>query len=597
MFRAYDRVFIASCIDFRVLCAVDYDMGQRRGEDALSYVTHVIVMWFALAHTMTPTTSWAYWRQGDTPIELYETILSGDLAGNDVDINDLRYFFNEPTRRENSFHMVIASGADETAVLDGLSITGGHAYWGESQDQESGGGMYTLFGNPSVVNCTFRDNYGAFGGGMYNEQSSATVTNCTFQTNGAGFGGGICNMRSEPRVNNCTFTGNYVYAVDGGGMYNGDSNALLTGCTFSKNTAWTSGGGMADSNSSTTVTDCIFSDNRALYFGGGLYCEEGSWVTVKDGIIEGNSTNWGGGIYSHRSSLTIKNTIIRDNRVSPGPTGFTGRGGGIFCSYSHVTIAESVIARNQAKRYAGGISSDASELVLMNTTMMANEAITRYYPGYGGAISCSGSVTLINTTMVGNRARGYAGPRGYAPGEGGGIRWGAGTELIMVNCLVRDNRPDQVETFDGPAAQIKYINIEGGWAGVGNIDTDPCFAEAGYWDPNGTPEDANDDFWVDGEYHLKSQAGRWDPNAGQWTIDNVTSPCIDAGDPMSPIGYEPFPNGGVINMGVYGGTAEASKSYFGGPPCETIVAGDINGDCKVDFEDFRLMGLHWLEAR
>jgi hypothetical protein len=25
-------------------------------------------MWFALAHTMTPTTSWAYWRQGDTPI-------------------------------------------------------------------------------------------------------------------------------------------------------------------------------------------------------------------------------------------------------------------------------------------------------------------------------------------------------------------------------------------------------------------------------------------------------------------------------------------------------------------------------------------------
>jgi hypothetical protein len=43
-------------------------MGPRRGEDALSYVIHVIVMWFALAHTMTPTTSWAYWRQGDTPI-------------------------------------------------------------------------------------------------------------------------------------------------------------------------------------------------------------------------------------------------------------------------------------------------------------------------------------------------------------------------------------------------------------------------------------------------------------------------------------------------------------------------------------------------
>jgi hypothetical protein len=132
---------------------------------------------------------------------------------------------------------------------------------------------------------------------------------------------------------------------------------------------------------------------------------------------------------------------------------------------------------------------------------------------------------------------------------------------------------------------------------VGNIDADPCFAQAGYWDPNGTAEDANDNFWVDGDYHLKSQAGRWSPPVAEWVIDDVTSPCIDAGEPMTPIGLEPFPNGGIINMGAYGGTAEASKSYFGEPLCETIVAGDVNGDCKVNFLDFRLMALHWLEAR
>jgi hypothetical protein len=50
-------------------------------------------------------------------------------------------------------------------------------------------------------------------------------------------------------------------------------------------------------------------------------------------------------------------------------------------------------------------------------------------------------------------------------------------------------------------------------------------------------------------------------------------------------------------MGAYGGTSEASKSYFGKPSCETIVAGDINGDCKVNFLDFWLMALHWLEER
>ena len=50
-------------------------------------------------------------------------------------------------------------------------------------------------------------------------------------------------------------------------------------------------------------------------------------------------------------------------------------------------------------------------------------------------------------------------------------------------------------------------------------------------------------------------------------------------------------------MGAYGGTAEGSKSYFGQSPCETIVAGDINGDCRVDFLDFAFMSLHWLEDR
>jgi len=49
-------------------------------------------------------------------------------------------------------------------------------------------------------------------------------------------------------------------------------------------------------------------------------------------------------------------------------------------------------------------------------------------------------------------------------------------------------------------------------------------------------------------------------------------------------------------MGVYDGTADASKSYFAQPPCETIVAGDINGDCVIDFRDVHIMTLHWRRA-
>jgi len=65
---------------------------------------------------------------------------------------------------------------------------------------------------------------------------------------------------------------------------------------------------------------------------------------------------------------------------------------------------------------------------------------------------------------------------------------------------------------------------------------------------------------------------------------------------QSHIGYEPFPNGGAINMGAYGGTAKASKSYFGQPICETPIAGDINGDCKVDFKDLVILLNHWLQV-
>jgi hypothetical protein len=125
---------------------------------------------------------------------------------------------------------------------------------------------------------------------------------------------------------------------------------------------------------------------------------------------------------------------------------------------------------------------------------------------------------------------------------------------------------------------LRYSCISGGWAGPGNIDVSPGFA-----DP------------ANGDFHLKSQAGRWDPRTGAWAADALTSLCINAGDPTAPLGREPFPNDGRINVGAYGGTTEAGKSWFGQAPCETIIAGDINGDCRVDWRDFAILSRHWLE--
>jgi len=231
--------------------------------------------------------------------------------------------------------------------------------------------------------------------------------------------------------------------------------------------------------------------------------------------------------------------------------------------------------------------------------------------GGGGVWSADGIIT--NCTIIGNRAA----------GAGGGLSCNLFSDNRICNTVVSENRANRdhslslwgchdILTPDGVVA-VHNCNIAGGQGMVGdglcrelylrwgggniNIETDPCFANLGHWDPNGTVDDPNDDFWVQGDYHLKSQAGRWDPATESWVTDDVTSPCIDAGDPMSPIGHEPFPNGGIVNMGAYGGTAEAGKSYFGEPPCQTIVAGDINGDCRVDYADLALLCLHWLQQQ
>jgi hypothetical protein len=141
---------------------------------------------------------------------------------------------------------------------------------------------------------------------------------------------------------------------------------------------------------------------------------------------------------------------------------------------------------------------------------------------------------------------------------------------------------------------VTYSNVEGGYAGDGNMELDPCFVAPGHWDTGGTANDQEDDVWVMGDYHLRSQAGHWDQETASWICDDVTSPCIDAGDPNGPLGSEPFPNGGYVNLGAYGGTAEASRSYFGEPVCETHIAGDINGDCRVDDLDMDILLSHWL---
>ncbi|UCE48289.1 MAG: hypothetical protein JSW47_22150, partial [Phycisphaerales bacterium] len=154
-----------------------------------------------------------------------------------------------------------------------------------------------------------------------------------------------------------------------------------------------------------------------------------------------------------------------------------------------------------------------------------------------------GKPTIVNCTIVANEGFGIS-----------CISPAVTDSIVYYNGYVGDLA--QIDS----TATVSYSDIEGGWPGEGNIDAVPCFAELGYWDLGTSLEDASDDIWIRGDYHLRSQAGRWEPAGKSWVQDLITSPCIDAGNPAADCSAEPMPNGGCINIGAHGGTPQASKS-------------------------------------
>lgn len=341
------------------------------------------------------------------------------------------------------------------------------------------------------------------------------------------------------------------------------------------------------------VIDCQDSlgkgHHRGFYFHSGE--DENS---VLDGfmIINGSAVGCsviqgGGAILCQSSSPTIANCIIRGNRTC-GCIILESYGGGIALDKSSARISRCIISGNWAYEAGGGIICEEGSPIISNCIITGNSA----EHGAGAAFIRSSPI-LANCTFSAN--------------ERDGVCCFSNSYMIVTNSIFWDNAGPEIWLGTYTATMtIGYSNVEDLTAGIhvepdstlnwgaGNISMDPCFVSMGHWDSNDT-QMPYDDFWVDGDYHLKSQGGRWDPETQSCVKDDVTGPCIDAADPASPIGDEPFPNGGIVNMGAYGGTAEASKSYFGGPVCETIIAGDINGDCKVDFADFTIMAFHWLE--
>ncbi|UCE62451.1 MAG: peptidylprolyl isomerase [Phycisphaerales bacterium] len=226
-------------------------------------------------------------------LELFETILSGDLNGDDAP-----EFVNND---ENSYHVVTGSGTDETAILDGFTITAGNAD-GVAAYCDNGGGVFNLEGNPTLRDCKFTGNTATDGGAMYNSGSAPDVSTCIFRDNraiggGNDLGGAVSNTNgSTPGIVNCLFTGN---SSDhwGGAIGNSGSTTAIVNCTFSGNAAGLTGGGVYNLDSTTTIANCIFwsnSDSGGIDESAQIHVEIGSTATVTYSCIEGCNTAVGG---------------------------------------------------------------------------------------------------------------------------------------------------------------------------------------------------------------------------------------------------------------------------------------------------------------
>ena len=175
---------------------------------------------------------------------------------------------------------------------------------------------------------------------------------------------------------------------------------------------------------------------------------------------------------------------VRNGYAAPGTV---TNGGAINCYDSNPTLINCVFYDNTAEN--GGalyILDNPSTMVVFNCLFYNNSAGSD-----GGGLSANlALLNLVNCTFAGNTAL-----------SGAGINsWHTRSEIL--NSIVWDNVPDGIYVLGNLPTEITYCDIQGGFSGEGNIDSDPLFVS-----------------FETADYLLSQTA------AGQ----AVTSPCADAG--------------------------------------------------------------------
>jgi len=347
-----------------------------------------------------------------------------------------------------------------------------------------------------------------------------------------------------------------VYYDNGGGFYCYGGSPTISNNIIEKNDAHpptesgneVGGGGIYSIDADINILNNIIRNNQAGR-GAGINVNGGN-VTIRGNKISGNiaDSDHGGGLYIGAPNAEISENDIIENEVGR-DIGY-GWGGGIVIlnEGSHAVISNNRIIANSAPTEGSGVFIDDGAGALIQNNLIANNACTQdggvaiYVDGAGeGNPGDLGSTaTIINCTVVGNFCT-------TAVAGGNGIEVERNSQVIVENSIFWGNGGDDFFVDGSSKLTVTFCNSEESIQGEGNFQGDPLFAN----------EDSDD-------FHLQSTGGRWDPLAnagnGAFVADAADSPCLDAGNPATEFANESSPNGGRVNLGWYGNTAEASKS-------------------------------------
>lgn len=281
-------------------------------------------------------------------------------------------------------------------------------------------------------------------------------------------------------------------ARQGGGMIMAGGNLTLRDCTFRDNQAQF-GGGLFCQSGSPTLLRCRFQDNKATSSGGGLYVYgfpgQASVVATDCVFFDNTAENSGGAVRIWDNSPTFSGCTFEANhaRLSGAAIAIGGQSGPLFTRCVFTSNRNDTLFGNW-DCYGGALHSTETSTPLLHSCVVAHNAAYALYPrlSYGGAVvnSDNARTTLINCTVVDNYANiGH----GIFNEEAGGV--------IVSSSVLWNDGIEIVPSGAGPVTVV-YSALTGSWPGVGNTDEDPLLID------------------------LRPQFG---------------SPCIDAGDPNTPL--------------------------------------------------------------